>query len=204
MRLSVRTALSEKLRDAADKELRMRDVILFIAMSLDGYIADAEGNVDWLEGQGDDTETIDSYSELVKEIDTVVMGWNTYHQIVTELSPDDWIYRDFKTYVLTHRKCTSSENICFTDIGAAGLVEKLRAEDGKAVWICGGADVIGQLADRDLIDRYDITIIPTILGSGIRLFGTVKREIQLRLVESRSYDGMTELIYTRRKINRDR
>ena len=70
----------------------MKKISLFIAMSLDGYIADSKGSVEWLTGQGNDEDNIDSYSEFVKDIDTVVMGWNTYHQIVTELSPEDWVY----------------------------------------------------------------------------------------------------------------
>lgn len=69
----------------------MKKISLFIAMSLDGYIADNNGRVDWLNGQENDSENIDVYSEFVKNIDTVIMGWNTYHQIVTELSPNDWV-----------------------------------------------------------------------------------------------------------------
>lgn len=61
----------------------MRKVILFIAVSLDGYIADKSGGVGWLHGQGGDSENVDTYSEFIKEIDTVLMGWNTYHQVVT-------------------------------------------------------------------------------------------------------------------------
>lgn len=60
-------------------------------MSLDGYIADSKGGVGWLEGQGSDNENIDAYSAFIKNIDTILMGWNTYHQIVTELSPTEWI-----------------------------------------------------------------------------------------------------------------
>lgn len=77
----------------------MKKISLFIAMSLDGYIADSSGSVNWLTGQGNDDDSIDTYSEFVKDIDTVVMGWNTYHQIVTELSPNKWVYDDFTTYV---------------------------------------------------------------------------------------------------------
>ena len=72
----------------------MRRVVLFIAMSLDGYIADSEGGVDWLKGQDENAENVDVYSDFVKDVDTVVMGWNTYHQIVTELSPSEWIYAE--------------------------------------------------------------------------------------------------------------
>ena len=61
----------------------MREVILYIAMSLDGYIADAQGSVDWLGGHGEPEEGMESYSRLLQRIDTVVMGWNTYHQVTT-------------------------------------------------------------------------------------------------------------------------
>ena len=57
----------------------MRRIILFIAMSLDGYIADEKGGVDWLSGTQTEEDGEDSYSHFIKEIDTVVMGWNTYH-----------------------------------------------------------------------------------------------------------------------------
>lgn len=91
----------------------MRKVILYIAISLDGYIADSSGKVDWLRGQDDDMET-DSFPEFEKSIDTVVMGWKTYHQIATELSPDKWVYGNLKSYVCTHRHCVSTESITFS------------------------------------------------------------------------------------------
>lgn len=176
----------------------MRKINLFIAMSLDGYIADKNGKVDWLNGQGDNDENIDSYSDFVKDIDTVVMGWNTYHQISTELSPDKWVYDDFLTYVITHHNQSSSDKIRFVNKNPVKLVNELKKEVGKDIWICGGADVIGQLVREDMIDCYYITVIPTILGSGIRLFGNTSQEIQLRLLRTQSYNGMIDLIYTRR------
>lgn len=167
-------------------------------MSLDGYIADSKGSVDWLSGQSNDDENIDVYSEFAKNIDTVLMGWNTYHQIVTELSPKEWIYKDFTTYVITHNEYNSSEKIKFANINPAELVKRLKEKRGKYVWICGGANLIQQLMSEDLIDYYYITVIPTILGSGIRLFENTKHEIKLRLLNTQSYNGMTDLIYTRR------
>lgn len=178
--------------------IQIRKIVLFIAMSLDGYIADINGNVDWLKGQGDDAENIDTYSEFVKDIDTILMGWNTYHQIVTELSPEQWVYEKYKTYVITHKKRISSEQIQFTDENPVELLKKLKQEDGKDIWLCGGANLIQQLQCEDLIDKYHITVIPTILGAGIRLFEKTGKETRLKLVKTQTYNGMTDLVYLRR------
>jgi len=159
----------------------MKKISLFIAMSLDGYIADSKGSVNWLTGQGNDDDNIDAYSEFVKDIDTVVMGWNTYHQIVTELSPNEWAYQDFTTYVVTHNPKAASDKIRFVNENPVALVRRLRKENGKGIWICGGANLIQQLVKEDVINCY-ITVIPTILGSGIRLFEKADHEIKLKLL----------------------
>ncbi|MDO5540844.1 MAG: dihydrofolate reductase family protein [Eubacteriales bacterium] len=175
----------------------MRKVILFIAMSLDRYIADKNGSVDWLDGQGGNEENIDTYSIFIKDIDTVVMGWNTYHQIVTELSPAEWVYDDLTSYVITHRGLSSTNKIIFTE-NACDIVRKLKQEQGKNIWICGSANIIQQLMKDDLIDEYYISVIPTILGSGICLFGTLPKEIKLKLIYTQTCNGITDLVYTRR------
>lgn len=176
----------------------MRTVVLFIAMSLDGYIADANGRVDWLEGQNKDEETIDTYSIFIKDVDTVIMGWNTYHQIVTELSPAEWVYDDLISYVITHREMPSTDKITFTEKNPCDVVNELKLEQGRDIWICGGADIIQQLIKADLIDKYYISVIPTILGSGIRLFGTIPEELKLKSVRTQTYNGITDLVYVRR------
>jgi len=176
----------------------LRKIILFIAMSLDGYIADHNGGVEWLSGQGNDNENLDVYSEFVKDIDTVLMGWNTYYQVITELSPTEWIYGDFTTYVITHHKLDSSGPIRFVNKNPVDLLEELKLKDGKNIWICGGANLVQQLMRNDLIDQYYISIIPTLLGSGIRLFENAEKEIKLKLLKTQTYNGITDLIYTRR------
>ena len=175
----------------------MRKISLFIAMSLDGYIADSTGSLDWLQGQGDG-EDIDTYSEFIRDVDTILMGWNTYHQIVTELSPDEWIYRDFISYVITHNERTSSEKIRFVNRDPVDLLKSLKKENGRNIWICGGANLVRQLVNQDFIDCYHITVVPTLLGSGVRLFENAKQEIKLKLLNIRSYNGLTELNYVRR------
>lgn len=176
----------------------MREISLFIAMSLDGYIADSRGGVDWLTGQKEDGEMIDTYSLFIRDVDTVLMGWNTYHQIVTELSPEQWIYEGLKTYVFTHSEHLSSDEICFTDRKPEELLEELRQQEGKKIWICGGANLVGQLTEKGLIDEYYISVIPTLLGSGIRLFEGKGGEQKLELVSTQNYNGIVDLVYIKK------
>ena len=176
----------------------MRKVVLYIAMSLDGYIADEHGNVDWINGQDMNVENIDTYSAFVRDVDTVIMGWDTYHQIITKLSPTEWVYANLTSYIITHRKLHSKNKIFFTEKAPFNLVKELKNKEGKGIWICGGANIVQQLVQTDLIDEYYISVIPTVLGSGIRLFGTVPDEIKLKLISTQTYNGIVELIYTRR------
>ena len=119
--------------------MKQRHTVLFIAMSLDGYIADANAGVDWLEGQNPEEGDGNSYDNFIREIDTVVMGWNTYRQIATELSPQQWVYEGLTSYVLTHRKIEKMDGIIFTDESPCGLIQRLRRKPGKDIWICGGS-----------------------------------------------------------------
>lgn len=176
----------------------MRNVTLYIAVSLDGYIADSTGSVDWICGQGDTAETEDTFTSFFSKVDTVIMGRKTYNQIVTELSPNLWPYTGATTYVLTHHKEVSeTESIRFKNTDACRLVEELKQEAGKDIWICGGAEVVKQLIEKNIIDTYHLAIIPVILGSGIRLFdGSPK--IGLALAETKKYNGIMEVVYNRR------
>lgn len=173
----------------------MRKVKLFIAMSLDGYIADKNGSVHFLQGHEENTESGDAYLEFIKEIDTVLMGWNTYHQIVTELSKDNWVYDNLLTYVFTHREQKDASNILFTNKNLVELIQGLKNNQGKDIWICGGADLIRQALLSDIIDEYFISIIPTILGDGIKLFSPNMNESKLKLIKSTTNNGIIELNY---------
>lgn len=172
----------------------MRKITLFIAMSLDGYIADPQGGVDWLSGQGGEGEK-DFYGEFIRGVDTVVMGGNTYRQIIEKLSPGRWPYEGLTAYVLTHRPQPAAEGVVFTDGPACRLAAELKSRPGKGIWVCGGAAVAQALIAGGLIDEYRISIIPTILGGGIPLFGRLPAEIKLSLVGARTSDGMAELTY---------
>lgn len=178
----------------------MKKVILYIAMSLDGYIADRNKGVSWLCGDGSNDQEEGSYNEFIKTIDTVIMGHTTYQQITDELSSENWPYRGLTTYVIKHHQCTNKDEIVFTNEKLNNLITRLKKTSGKKdIWICGGADIVNQLIEFDLIDKYYITLIPVILGKGTRLFNNEHNEIKLSLIEKHSYNGMVEIRYRKRK-----
>ncbi len=177
----------------------MRKVILYAGMSLDGYIADKNGKVGWLSGDGSDKDNPGSYGSFFNSVHTIVMGFKTYHQIVTELSPKEWVYPGKECFVFTHDRQKEAGEVQFTDKDPAELVKQLKEEPGGDIWVCGGSDIINQLIEGGCIDRYCITVIPTILGGGIPLFTSHGREIQLTLISTYSYNGMTDLVYEHRR-----
>ena len=173
----------------------MRKIVLYIAMSLDGYIADEKNGVEWLGGDNSDPENMGSYEKFIDTIDTVILGHKTYHQIVTELSPDAWVYAGMQSYVMTHRKFENTDEICFTDENFTDLFSKIREKEGKDIWVCGGASIANELIDLNLIDRYHISVIPTILGGGIKLFNNHLKNTDLKLVSTENYNGIVDLVY---------
>lgn len=177
----------------------MRNVTLFIAMSLDGYIADADGRVDWLQGERPGEDDMIGYQAFVKDIDTVLMGWNTYRQVTEELSLEAWPYAELTSYVFTHRTLPSTDAIRFVSEDTCALVRRLRGEPGRGIWLCGGPKIIWPLLRENLIDRFHISVIPTILGGGLPLFDTLDRARPLRLVKTEHYNGIVDLVYERRE-----
>ena len=176
----------------------MREVVLFIAMSLDGYIAAQDGGVDWLVGQSPESDEPGSYPAFIAGVSDIVMGYTTYHQLDTVLCPGDWPYPEQTTYVLTHRAPEAAKGVIFTGEPVEALLSRLKAQEGGEIWICGGASVVHQCMRQGLIDRYHLNMIPTILGDGIRLFGALEEEIPLRLLSTEHYNGIVDLVYTKR------
>lgn len=176
----------------------MRRVTLFIAMSLDGYIADRAGGIGWLGGEDPSENDMRTYDAFIRDIDTVVMGWNTYSQLTGELSPGEWPYAGMTVYVMTHRNQPRDANVEFVSADLCDFIRARRAEPGKGIWICGGAQIAQPLLRADLIDALHLNVMPVILGDGIRLFARSERALPLHLLKTESYNGITDLIYTRR------
>lgn len=177
-----------------------RNVILYIAMSLDGYLADKYGGVDWLKGENDDYTDDTSYQELLDEIDIVIMGYSTYNQVANELSPDSWPYTGKKTYVLSHRMMDNKEDIEFVNESVIQLYTNLQIKKGKSIWVCGGSSVVSQFINEDLIDEYRIFIIPTILGDGISLFSNIQQKTNLSCKSVTMSNGIIRCVYSKSEL----
>ena len=172
--------------------------VLYLAMSVDGYIADEGGGVGWLAGDGSEPDAPGSFPVFWDTVGAVIMGWNTYHQIVTELAPDSWPYKGRPCYVVTHRQETDQANIFFWNGDLATLVDKLKTEREGGIWICGGASVAGQLLKTCRVDQLWLSMIPTVLGKGVRLFPELLQELPLKLVSTAQYNGIVDLVYEKR------
>ena len=177
----------------------MRQVVLFIAMSLDGVIATPEGGIDWLGGEDSESNDFGSYERFIAGVSDVVMGYTTYHQLTMELMPGAWPYAAQKTHVLTHRNEEPTEaGVSFTQEPIAALLARLKAQSGGEIWICGGASVANQCIREGLIDRFHINVMPTIRGAGIRLFDALPQPLPLRLLSTERYNGIVDLVYVPR------
>lgn len=161
-----------------------KKVIVFISQSLDGFIADNDGRVDWIVGNKREYTGDYGYNEFLARIDTVILGSRTYLQIRKELSPQVWVYENLQSFVLSSKDCVDTPNTQCVRGNIAALIQGLKEQKGKDIWICGGAEVIAQCVRENLIDEYHIATIPIVLGGGIRLFGTQRFALELAYVKS--------------------
>lgn len=176
----------------------MRTTILYIAMSLDGFIADEANHVDWLHVDNPSYHGDYGYGVLMERVDTIVMGKRTYDHITTELSKDAWPYPNHITYVVSHHQQEDSEHIHFVNEDAANLIAGLKQQRGKDIWICGGANIAQALQKEQAIDEYQLTIMPLLLGKGIPLFHLHTSTHHLQLLDSQHYGNVIELRYKKK------
>ena len=176
----------------------MRQVVLFIAMSLDGYIASPDGGIDWLGGESAEASDFGSYERFIAGVSDIVMGHTTYRQLTTELMPGAWPYAGKTTHVLTHRALEPEAGVVRTQEPLGELIARLKSQPGGEIWICGGASVANQFLRAGLIDRFHLNVMPTIRGAGIRLFDALEQPIPLTLLSTERYNGIVDLVYAPR------
>ena len=144
----------------------MPKVILYVAASKDGFIADINGGVDWLPQPTDGEDC--GYQAMLDDIDIIIMGSKSYLQILTF---GDWAWAGKKTYVFTSQNLkTDRDDIFFVNRGVKDFMDMVRAQNpSKNIWLLGGAELVRSFAQDNLIDESIITLIPVNLEIGIKL-----------------------------------
>ncbi len=168
----------------------MRKIVLFIATSIDGFIAGKDGNTDWLYTDGDF-----GYSDFYNSVDTVIMGYNTYYYI-KHFRP--YPYADKKNYVFSRRLRESESNpIEFVFGDVVEFTKKLKKQPGKNIWLVGGSKINSLLFNANLIDQMILSIHPVALGQGIKLFkDTSLEKLQFNLIDHKVFErGLVQLTY---------
>lgn len=174
--------------------LGQRKVILYIALSIDGYIAAPGDDLDFLsvvQREGEDY----GYSELLAATDTLITGRKTYEWVVKEVGT--YPNQDRKVYVIGSSSPTIVGNIEWYQGDVAELIHRLKqVNSDKHIFCEGGAQLASSLLRAGLIDEMILSVIPVIIGDGIRLFERSIGKTALRLVKSRQFDsGLVQLHY---------
>ncbi|MDR2038868.1 MAG: dihydrofolate reductase family protein [Bacteroidales bacterium] len=176
----------------------MKKIKLYIAASIDGYIAREDGDLDWLMKYPVDSETNYGYDDFFASIDTIIMGGRTYRDILG-MGPV-WPYKDKTTFVITRNPVKAEEDIHFIHERIMDKIGQLREKEGKDIWLVGGGEIIAMLQDHGMIDEITITYIPVTLGKGIRLFPASSGAWEWNLDNKTSYNnGVTQVIYRLKK-----
>ncbi len=171
---------------------------VFIATSLDGYIARANGSIDWL-SIVHPVDEAHGYETFMSSVDTIVIGRRTYE---TVLEYETWPYFGKRVIVMTHRPAKAQHEEEFYSGSALQVANRLI--DATRVYVDGG-NVVSQFFAAGLINDVTISVIPIVLGSGIRLFSGGEGEHRLELESSRSWpSGMVQMRYRVRAVSTDR
>lgn len=161
-------------------------------MSLDGYIAKEDDTIDFLslvETPGEDF----GYADFLKNVDTVIWGRRTYDKVMS--FGIDFPHKDKNVYVLSKTRSGRDDHVAyFSDVKK--LMEQLQNEPGKDIYCDGGGEAVYELLKYSLIDRLIVSVIPHLLGNGIRLFKDGRPEQKLKFKRIVSYpSGLVQLWY---------
>lgn len=168
-------------------------------MSLDGYIAKPNDDLTFLnrvEKEGEDY----GYKEFTDTIDTVIIGRRTYDYVLKNVGLTHYDNGHRDVYVITRTERPKVGRTTFYTGNLTELIKHLRSEKGKNIYCDGGAEIINELLNQDLIDELIISIVPVLLGNGTRLFKDDRPEQTLEFLEVKAFEtGLTQLHYKRNK-----
>ena len=174
---------------------RKRGVVVYVAVSADGYIARPDGGVEWL----DRPDTAGGYGmrAFLRSVDTILWGRRTYEVALGFGEKGTNFGRRVKNFVFTRGSLRDvAPGFELVRQPLADFVAGLREQPGRDVWVMGGAELIGSLLDAGEVDAFVLHVIPTLIGAGIPLLAPRHRLVPLQLKSSKSFaDGVVRLHY---------
>ena len=170
-----------------------RRVVLYIAASLDGYIAAPGDDLSFLNAVQRENEDY-GYAAFMSTVDTVILGRRTYDWVMSQVP--EFPHANTETYVVTRSPRPQVGKTTFYTGSLRELIERLRSQHGQTIFIDGGAQLVHSLLQQDLIDEIIVSVIPVLLGDGVRLFHSGIPQRKLELLRSHSYaSGLVQLHY---------
>ena len=177
--------------------MKSMKVTYYVASSLDGYIAKEDGDVSWLEELNISMENA-GYDEFYSTVDALVMGRKTYEMIV---SFGQWPYGDKPVWVCESSKITPMDG---SNLQVGNTPEEVYQAANKMnikhLWLVGGGSLASSFLENNLLTNISLSLMPIILGSGIKLFGDLPSPIKIKNENYKSHEsGMAQLDYTIKK-----
>lgn len=171
-------------------------VVLYIATSLDGFIARPNGNLDWLTSFPQPETGDYGYDDLLKSIGTIIMGRKTYDEILA--FGIEWPYAKYNTYIVTknkHYNPTTPNTFVLNENLSASIHEQKR-KSNKDIWLVGGGRLVTAFINENILDKMIISKVPILLGEGIPLFANKPKETKWTLVNTQTFNtGLVNLTY---------
>jgi dihydrofolate reductase len=162
----------------------MAEIVYGVATSLDGFVAAADGGVDWLQPFG--AAGADHFNEFMKSVGAILMGSRTYEQALTLGGVGESFGKP--CFVFSSRKLpASSPDVTITSDSPAQVVAELDRRGIKRAWHFGGTRLFTSFREAGLITEYSLGIVPVVLGGGLPLFESPGRPARLQLIESRAH-----------------
>jgi dihydrofolate reductase len=174
------------------------EVILYISASQDGYIADKNGECDYLPAISEEGYDY-GYRQMIESVDSIIMGRTTYDYIIAHSPSGQWPYSDKKCYVYTCKPRPSIEGIEFVNEQPEALLQRIRSGNSKRIWLMVGGEIIRMFLNRGLIDVFDLFYVPILLGDGVPMFPAGFSQTDLVLEKTDTRGGLVELLYRRKQ-----
>lgn len=172
-----------------------RKVIVYIAISADGYIARPDGDVSWLDRPRPKGHY--GMGAFMKSIDAILWGRKTYSKGIEMGMKNTGFGPKIKNYLFSRRlQGAPLQRFELVREPIKPFIQRLRTQPGKNIWMMGGGEIIASFLDQQEVDEFSISVIPIFIGEGIPLIKPQHRSIPLKLLSTRKFpDGVVHLHY---------